>query len=323
MPQIINVLSWSAPPRVFAYCYPDCVLTHKSQLIVEEAQEAVLVKEGHYYGPIEPGRHTLDTKNLPVLTAFFSSFSASVQVSYSASVWFVKKSVPLNIKWGTPSPIQLEDPKYHILLPVRAFGQYGIQIVDSCRFLARLNGTMPAFTEPLLADFFKGIIATRTKDLLAQAIVKEGCSIFDVGARLKQLSASLGESLSGELAEYGVALRNFTIGAISTDDSDPSVIRLKDALAKKAAMSILGTNYEQARSFDTLQTAAGNTGSAGAMMGVGLGLGMGTGAAAPLGGAVAAMAQNVNPGGAKFCAACGGRLPSGAKFCPACGAKQE
>ena len=65
---MIDVLKWDTPANVFAYRFPDCALNNKSQLIVEEGQEAVLVKEGVYYGPIGPGRHTLDTKNFPFLT---------------------------------------------------------------------------------------------------------------------------------------------------------------------------------------------------------------------------------------------------------------
>ena len=55
---MIDVLKWEAAPRVFAYRYPDCQLNYKTQLIVSESQEAVLVKEGLFYGPILPGRHT-------------------------------------------------------------------------------------------------------------------------------------------------------------------------------------------------------------------------------------------------------------------------
>ena len=60
---------------------------------------------------------------------------------FTAEVWFVNKLVNLNVKWGTPDPIQLQDPKFHMMVPVRAFGQYGIKIENSKQF--RVGGMAP------------------------------------------------------------------------------------------------------------------------------------------------------------------------------------
>ena len=320
---MIDVLSWDAAPHVLAYHYPDCEINYKSQLIVTESQEAVLVKEGRFFGPVLPGRHTLETKNFPFLTKMISALTTNRKSPYTADVWFVAKSVPLDLKWGTSDPILIEDPKYHIALPVRAFGQYGLRIVDSCRFLARLMGRLPAFTEKTLSGYFKGVIVTRTKDVVASTMTSSGCSLFEIGTRLNDLSDVLQRRLSEDLADYGVELKLFTINSISTDENDSSVVQLRKALAKKAEMNILGYSYSQERSFDTLQAAAGNAGTAGAVMGAGIGLGMGAGVGIPMGQAMSEVAKAINPSGNKFCVHCGAVLPTGAKFCPGCGEKAE
>lgn len=320
---MIDVLSWDAAPHVLAYHYPDCELNYKSQLIVTESQEAVLVKEGRFFGPVLPGRHTLETKNFPFLTKMISALTTNWKSPYTADVWFVAKSVPLDLKWGTSDPILIEDPKYHVALPVRAFGQYGLRIVDSCRFLARLMGRLPAFTEKTLSSYFKGVIVTRTKDVVASTMTADGCSLFEIGTRLNDLSDALQRRLSEDLADYGVELKLFTINSISTDENDSSVVQLRKALAKKAEMDILGYSYSQERSFDTLQAAAGNAGAAGAVMGAGMGLGMGAGVGIPMGQALSEVAKAINPSGNKFCSHCGSALPAGAKFCPGCGEKAE
>lgn len=328
---MIGVLKWDAMPNVFAYHHPNCEITSKTQLIVKESQEAIFQKEGLFYGPLLPGRHVLDTKNIPFLTKFVTSFTSGGRTPYTAEVWFVSKAVMLNVKWGTSDALLIEDPKYHIALPVRAFGQYGIAITDSCKFLARLVGRVPAFTEKVLASYFKGVIVTRAKDAIAAEMTKNNCSLLQIGARLDDLSKMLEQRISEALADYGVELRMFMVNSISTDESDPSVVQLRKALAKKAEMDIIGYTYAQERSFDTMQTAAGNEGSAGAMMGVGMGLGMGVGVGQPMGGAMAQMAGGinvgqqapVNPAGAKFCSNCGGALVAGARFCPNCGTKVE
>ena len=318
---MIDVLKWDAAPRVLAYHYSDCELNYKSQLIVTESQEAVLVKEGQFYGPIGPGRHTLETKNFPFLTKMVSVLTTNRKSPYTAEVWFVAKSVPIDLKWGTSDPLLIEDPKYHIALPVRAFGQYGFRISDSCRFLARLMGRLPAFTEKTLSGYFRGVIVTRTKDVIASTMTSGSCSLLQIGTKLNELSDVLQKRLTEDLADYGVELRLFTINSISTDENDASVVQLRKALAKKAEMDIIGYSYAQERSFDALQTAAGNKGSAGALMGAGLGLGMGVGVGSPMGNAMSAIAKNINPTGAKHCMNCGAELPSEAKFCPGCGTK--
>lgn len=320
---MIDVLKWDAAPRVVAYRYPDCELNYKSQLIVTESQEAVLVKEGLFYGPIGPGRHTLETKNFPFLSKMVAALTTNRKTPYTAEVWFVQKSIPLDLKWGTSDPVLVEDPKYHIALPIRAFGRYGIRVTDSCRFLARLMGRLPAFTEKTLSGYFKGVIVTRAKDVITSVMAQENCSLLQIGTKLNELSELLEKRISEDLADYGVELRLFMVNSISTDDADPSVVQLKKALAKKAEMDIIGYSYAQERSFDALQAAAGNEGNAGAVMGAGMGLGMGVGVGSPMGNAMAAIAQNINPTGAKRCVNCGSQLPPGAKFCPGCGTKTE
>ena len=138
---------------------------------------------------------------------------------------------------------------------------------------------------------------------------------------MKYSDTPVTKSISEDLADYGVELRLFMVNSISADDTDPSVIQLKKALAKKAEMDIIGYSDVQERSFDALQTAAGNEGNAGAMMGAGMGLGMGVGVGSPMGNAMAAIAKEISPSNARHCINCGVAVPPGARFCPGCGTK--
>ena len=123
------------------------------------------------------------------------------------------------------------------------------------------------------------------------------------------------------LAEYGIKLINFYVNDISVPEDDTAVIKLKDALAKKAEMNIIGYNYQQERSFDTLEKAAENTGSSGDFIGAGLGLGMGV----AMGGTVShqfdSIAKNINTNAeeTKLCSSCGALMAKDKRFCPDCG----
>lgn len=294
---IIDRVKWDGSPNLLAWKYPSQELSTWTQLIVNESQEAYVVRGGVYDGPFGAGRHTLSTENLPFLTELIG-LPFGGESPFSAEVWFVNKVTNLDIRWGTPDPIQLQDPKYGIMIPVRAFGQYGIQIQDSKRFLLKLVGTLPGFDTDTLSSYFKGVFTTRIKTEIANAIVRTGQSVLEISTQLETLSALLKNSLAGDVADYGVGLSQFNIHSINVPEDDPAVRTLKAALAKRAEMGIVGFNYHQERSFDVMQTAAGNEGSAGTLMGAGLGLGMGVGMGPGIGQAFTQMTQQVNPAAA-------------------------
>ena len=319
---IIDVVKWNAAPGVFAWKFPSQELSAKTQLIVSESQEAVLLKEGNAIGPFGPGRHILNIQNYPLLTSLVKL--ATGVSPFTAEVWFIQRAFKLDIKWGTSSAIQVEDPKYHIMLPVRGFGQYGLVVEDSKKFLLKLVGTLPAFVERTLSEYFRGVVVTRVKDLIGKYLVEKNISVLQMSAHLNEISRSVEEDVAVVMAEYGLRLVTFTVNAISTDDNDPAVKRLRDALATKAEMDIVGYNYQQKRSFDTMEAAAGNTG-AGGVMNAGIGMGVGMGMGVPMGGMMGGMMGQMKfSGGApKKCPSCQRDVDPEAAFCQYCGASMR
>lgn len=278
---IVDRVKWDGTPDILAYKYPITELSTWTQLIVNESQEAFLVRGGVYEGPFGAGRHTLSTENIPIIRKIMG-YPFGGKSPFSAEIWFVNKQINLDILWGTTDPIQLEDPKYHVMLPVRAFGQYGIEVTDTKRFLLKLVGTLSDFTTEKLSEYFRGIFITRIKNEIAISIQTLEISILEVSTRLDTISNTIKILLNNELEEYGVVLKQFNIHSINVPENDPAVLSLKTALAKRAEMGIIGFNYQQERSFDVMQTAAGNEGTAGGVMGAGVGLGIGLGIGTPL-----------------------------------------
>ncbi len=293
---IIDLVKWDGGPQTLAWKFPSSELSTWTQLIVNETQEAFVVRGGVYDGPFGAGRHTLSTENLPLLRGLIG-LPFGGKSPFTAEVWYVNRITNLDVRWGTPDAIQLQDPRYQIMVPVRAFGQYGIRIDDAKRFLLKLVGTVTSFDVTTLAEYFRGVFITRIKTEIANAIIKQGISVLEVSTQLEVLSNALRQTLSVEMADYGVSLSQFNIHSINIPEDDPAVKSLKAALAKRAEMGIIGFNYQQERSFDVMQTAAGNEGAAGTLMGAGAGLGMGLSMGAPMGQAYGQMATQlqVNP----------------------------
>ncbi len=293
---IIDLVKWNGAGDLLAWKYPSEELSTWTQLIVNESQEAFLVRGGVYEGPFGAGRHTLSTENLPVLrSAIGLPFGA--RSPFSAEVWFINKAIKLDIKWGTPDPIQLQDPKFNIMVPVRSFGQFGIKIQDSKKFLLKLVGTSNGFDPATLADYFNGIFITKIKTEIANCIISEGKSVLEMQNQLQYVSERLKSQLAPEMIDYGVNLEQFNVISINLPEEDLAVQALKSALAKKAEMQILGFDYQQERSFDVLQTAAANEGTAGGVIGAGIGMGMGAGIGIPIGQAMSGVGANMQTSG--------------------------
>jgi len=348
---VIDLVKWNGNPSIMAWKFPSEELSTWTQLIVNETQEVYVVKEGVYQGPFGSGRHTLSTENIPLLRSLIG-IPFGGKSPFTAEVWYVNRVTNLDIRWGTPDPIQLQDPKYQIMIPVRAFGQYGIRIVDAKKFLLKLVGTLPDFDVNTLSEYFKGVFTTKIKTAIANAIIKNGVSVLEVSTQLETLSDMLKASLAPEMENYGVGLAQFNIHSINVPEEDSAVITLKAALARRAELGLLGTNYQQQRGFDVLETAAGNEGTAGGVMGAGMGMGMGMAMGGAIGGAFAQLTGGqlqvqvicpkcnaTNSPGTGFCGSCGGVLvgtpneakqsivtcdkcntiiPKGSRFCPNC-----
>ncbi|MCP3711501.1 SPFH domain-containing protein [Paraburkholderia sp. CNPSo 3274] len=279
---IIDLVKWNGSPNLLAWKFPSEELSTWTQLVVNESQEAYLVRGGVYEGPFGAGRHTLSTENLPLLrTVIGVPFGG--KSPFTAEVWYVNRVTNLDVRWGTPDSIQLQDPKYGVMVPVRAFGQYGIRITEPKKFLLKLVGTLPGFDADTLSEYFRGVFITRIKTEIANAITRAGISVLEISTQLEALSEALKTSLSIEMAEYGVGLAQFNIHSINVPEDDPAVKTLKGALAKRAEMGIIGFTYQQERSFNVMETAAGNEGAAGTLMGAGIGVGAGIGMAPAFG----------------------------------------
>lgn len=347
---LIDIVQWSGTPDTFAWRFPESNLTTLTQLIVNQSQEAVLFHKGELLKTFGPGKHTLSTENIPILEKLYG-IPFGGKNPFTAEVWFVNKVFSLDIKWGTASPFLIRDPEFGVMIPVRGFGQFGIRIANAETFLVKLVGTLPVFGKEQLTTYFRGLLMSRATSILARTMQNEKISVLDIAAHIALLSEALHGELLGEFEKYGIELINFYISQISIPEEDPSVVKLKETLSKRADMAALGYTYQQERSFNVLENAAQNEGTAGTIMGAGMGLGMGVG----IGKATGQMMNEVTGAvrkpecscpscghtisqDAQFCSKCGAvrersfsiknscgkchaTMPSGAKFCPACGAK--
>ena len=314
----------------------------QSQLIVNESQEALFYKEGQALDLFLPGRHALITENLPLFRKFFNHLFGK-EVPFPCEVFFINKVSVLDVIWGTPTPIVLEDPQYHLIVIVKSSGQGGITVKDSRRFVVKVVGQLPEFNVESVRRAIKGMMMTSLQNIIANAIITDKIGILEIATKLEELSETVQTKLNEKLADIGLEAVHFNIGTIFTNDEDLAM--LKQAKAKRlevmndtdleaykletlsraraTARATEGYTYQEEQKYDVLKTAAGNTSTAGEFVGMGVGLGAGLGL---MGEVKSQMGNAMNPEPAanksadtKTCAQCGAVNNINAKFCQECG----
>jgi membrane protease subunit (stomatin/prohibitin family) len=274
---LIDIVKYQSDSNQFVWKFPSQDLRLGTQLVVNTSQKAFFIKGGKIFDEFDPGTTTLKSGNIPLLNKLIN-LPFGGDSPFQAEVWYVNLISKLDNKWGTPTPIQLEDPKYNVIVPVRAFGQFGMSIEDPRIFLEALVGNMTDFSTNKVVEYFKGKVISSFTSALGRKIVLEGISVLQMHVLLDDLSEFCKEKIKDEFSRYGIRIENFYIMSINIPEDDPSVIKLKEAKDLAARVNIAGKDiYHADRSYDVLNNAAQNQGTLGGTMGAGLGLGLGFG----------------------------------------------
>ncbi len=336
---ILDVIKHEGPNDVLVWKWPGENITSLSQVIVNQTQEALFYKNGQALDLLGPGRHTLSTANIPMMKTIIGAAFGG-QSPFAAEIYFIDKAVLLDVKWGTPRPVPILDPLLNVFLPVRANGQFGFKVCDSRSLVTQLVGTVPTLAKEDVVNYFRGVILTKTKDLIASKLINDRLSILTVTAHLTEISKSIQENLQEDFKAFGLEIVNFFVNSIDVPDDDPEVQHVKAAMANKAEYRIMGEDaYRTKRTFDVLEEAAKNN-SGGNLMSTGMGFGMGMGAGQGFANLAGGLIGAVTPSRAalpapsammtcpncktqvfsayKFCTTCGGGMVTANAVCPGC-----
>lgn len=291
---IIDVVKCDGNDQEFAWKFPSYDLRLGTQLVVKTAQIAYFVKGGKVLDAFESGTYTLKNGNIPLLNKLIN-IPFGGDSPFQAEVWFINLISKLDNRWGTGSPIQLEDPKYKIIIPVRAFGQFGMKIGDPKLFLETLVGTMKVYAADKIVTYFKGKIISSITSMISKKIIRDNISILEIPTLLEEMSVFCEGIIKDEFAKYGIEILNFYFMSINVPEDDPSVVSLKKAKEKSMYINTVGKDiYSFDKSMDVMKSAAENEGNAGGMMGAGMGLGMGLGVGGNMGNQMGNIGNQIN-----------------------------
>ncbi len=351
---INKVIKYEGDNNTFIWKHPCEDFNTTSQLIVHESQEAIFFLNGQALDLFGPGRHTLQTQNIPLIRRILN-LPTGGETPFHCEVYFINKTEQMAIKWGTNTKIQYLDPTYKFPLSIGACGEMSLCVNDGRKLLIKLVGTECVLEQEQLTRFFRSFLITRVKSYLAQEMKNSSINIFEIDEKLEYLSSEIQKKLIGDFFEYGVNLNKFFITTIAKPDNDPQYEKFKElhfrqyadiaeakirqqvgvieqetktkqtiieskGLAEKR--NIEGYSYQQERSFDVAEGFAANEGAGGNLASLGIGLGVMSGIGNTIGNVVNSTVNNTLNNSNKFCSKCGAKLQANGKFCPECGANQ-
>ena len=325
---IIDLVRW-APERgrtIYAWRFPETNLSTYTQLLVHESQEAILYSKGEFMAKFGPGKHTLNTENLPILRRLFG-IPFGKKNPFTAEVWFVNKLEPVNIHWTTSSmPIRVVD--FDFPIPLMAKGRYGLRMTNAEKFLLKLVGTKWELTEFDLTDQSAGEFSEQALAAIAQFLRYNHIGYLELSERIKDISQHLKNELLPFWEERGFELVQLNITSIDIDTQTELGRKATERISQDTAQY----TYQQKRMLDVAEKAMENlsSGSGGLlgglvamnMMSAMGGSGMmqpqpayGANSPAQQGQAIPSAPQTRDV----YCSNCSKKYPNTHRFCPHCG----
>jgi len=263
--QFIDIIEWTDDSRdTLSFRFPDedKEIKRGAQLIVRESQVAQFVYLGEFGDTFGPGKHSLTTDNIPVLSRL-KGWKYGFESPFKADVYYVITRLFTGNKWGTSNPVMVRDKDFGIVR-VRAFGTYDFRIIDPKKFLKEVAGTDQHFR----VDEFADTMRSRLVSVFSEALAKSNVPVLDVATRFGELGAALLPLINPAISEkYGFEMPAFVIENVSVP---PEV---EQAIDKRSSMAAVGNlnDYVKYQMAQGLASGGGaGIGGVGAEMAVGM-----------------------------------------------------
>jgi membrane protease subunit (stomatin/prohibitin family) len=322
MSQFMEVIEWfDQTGEQIASRYPDegsAEIKFGAQLVVRENQAAIFFRDGKGLDVLGPGRHTLSTQNLPILTKVLA-LPWGFKSPFRAEIYFVNQKVFTNMRWGTKDPVAFKDSELG-LIRLRAFGAFTLQVTQPLLFINTLVGTQGQFETGQIEDYLREIIVSRLNDFLGETVD----SILNLPKHYDEMGVAVKTRLTEDFRKYGMELVDFYVNRITPPEE---VQKMMDERAGMQAVGDLDKffKFKAAKAMGDAATGGGGPfGGGEAAAGMGLGVGAGMGMMIP---GMLFKSMNTDPTGAQeavkkgtvHCPECHGEVATDSRFCSHCG----
>ena len=263
--EYIEIVEWTDNTRdtlTHRFQDADKAIKNGAQLIVRESQTAQFVYLGQFGDTFGPGKHTLTTGNIPVLTRL-RSWKYGFDSPFKADVYFLNTRLFTGNKWGTTNPIMMPDDDLGVVR-VRAFGMYDFRIIEPRLFLREVAGSDHDFTVDEFIDAMRSRIVSAFSDAVAAAKIP----VLHIASRYREIGDALLPVINPVIAsKYGLQLSSFIVENVSVP------AEVEQAIDKRSSMAAVGDLNEYVK-YQMAQGMEKGSGAAGAATELAVGLSM-------------------------------------------------
>ncbi|MGK0186955.1 MAG: excisionase family DNA binding protein [Verrucomicrobiales bacterium] len=266
--ELLEIIEWQDDTReTISWRYPDedKAIKNGAQLIVRESQTVQFVYLGEFGDTFGPGKHSLATENIPVLTRM-KSWKYGFESPFKADVYYVNTRLFTGLKWGTTNPIMMRDEDFGIVR-ARAFGTYDFRVSDVPLFLKEVAGSDHNFR----VEEFEDTMRSRIISVFSEALASSNVPVLDVATRYSELGDALLPLINPVIsAKYGIEVASFVVENVSVPKE------VEEAIDKRSSMAAVGNlnDYIKFQMAEGMGHPAGGGGGGAAGMATEMAVGM-------------------------------------------------
>ncbi len=343
LPDVVTNPQISGQSGEMLYKFDKLAIIKGSRLIVSPSQEALFVQNGVIEAVFGPGSYNLETENIPIAKQLLALAYGGSSPN-RAEIWFVNKAVVMDVAWGTPAPLSMEDYKFGrpLVIKVRCNGSISLRVVDSRQLFVEMVGQGRIFTIENFKEAMRGMMVSRLQKTVGEYMMANKTGFVQLQQNVSMIENPLKERMQAELDPYGLMIEGCYVKGFQVleDDSWALYKKLESqtfeiemeanristvSRAEAERLENLGTTYDRTRQFDVMDRAASNEGLA---IGTPVGLGVGVATGAAIGNRMSIVTDNIFNNMDKKekekekqqeCPKCHASYQEGTKFCPECG----
>ena len=264
--ELIDIIEWTDDSRdTLSYRFPDedKAIKNGAQLIVRESQVVQFMYLGQFGDTFGPGKHTLVTDNIPVLTRL-KSWKYGFNSPFKADVYYINTRLFTGNKWGTANPIMARDDDFGIVR-LRAYGTFDFRIVEPRLFLKEVAGSDQHFR----LDEFADTMRSRMVSVFSEALAQSHVPVLDVATRYSELGEALLPVINPAVgSKYGIEITTFIVENVSVPQE------VEAAIDKRSSMAAVGNlndfvKYQMAKG---MESGAGGPAGTAAELAIGFGM---------------------------------------------------
>jgi membrane protease subunit (stomatin/prohibitin family) len=267
--QFIDIIEWTeGQDGTLAWRFPmqDREIQNGGSLTVRESQMAMFVNEGKVADVFGPGRYTLTTATLPILT-YLQNWDKLFKSPFKSDVYFFSTRQQVDQRWGTTQPVTIRDKDFGAVR-LRAFGNYSYRVADPKLFHTEISGTRDTYSVTDLDGQLRALMLQHISD----AVAGSGVAFLDLAANQVEFAKALQDATAPSFAKIGLKLEGVTLQNVSLPEE------LQKILDQKIGMGMVGGDMGKFMQYQTAQALpkfAEGAGGAGGVVGDAIGLGAG------------------------------------------------